>query len=149
MLVDLEAAIAENGGKVEVGPLPMVAGNATLFRQLFQNLLGNALKFQPPGQAARISIRQEAAAQASPQITILIEDNGIGIAPEHAKRIFEPFQRLHGRGEYAGTGIGLAICDRIVAKHGGTLTVDPQYTSGTRFRLTLPRQAAVIPGTAQ
>ncbi len=149
VMVDLEAAIAENGGKVEVGPLPMVAGNATLFRQLFQNLLGNALKFQPPGQAARISIRQEAAAQASPQITILIEDNGIGIAPEHAKRIFEPFQRLNGRGEYAGTGIGLAICDRIVAKHGGTLTVDPQYTSGTRFRLTLPRQAAVIPGTAQ
>lgn len=145
VMVDLEAAIAENGARVEVGPLPTVAGNSTLFRQLLQNLLGNALKFQPPGQAARISIRQEAA-PASPQVTILIDDNGIGIAPEHAKRIFEPFQRLHGRGEYAGTGIGLAICDRIVAKHGGTLTVDPEYTDGTRFRLTLPRQAVAMPG---
>lgn len=126
--------------------LPTVPGSLTQLTQLFQNLIGNALKFhgvEPP----RIHV---SAQRSEGEWLLTFQDNGIGIDPRHAERVFAIFQRLHTREEYAGTGIGLAICKRIVERHGGRIWVESQPGQGAAFRLTLPGQPdpASTPATA-
>ena len=143
---DLEARIGQTGGRVVVpGPLPTLPGDATQLRQLFQNLIGNALKFHRPGVPPEVRVLVEPAdlpsedgrpARAGFRITV--EDNGIGFDEKYLDRIFQVFQRLHGRNEYAGTGVGLAICRKIVERHGGTITAASTVGVGTAFRVVLP-----------
>jgi signal transduction histidine kinase len=102
---------------------------------LWQNLIGNAIKFAREGMPPKIAIECEASDGAW---LFTVSDNGIGIAEEFVDKVFVIFQRLHGRDVYGGTGIGLALCKKIVEYHGGTIWIDTSYTTGTRFRFTLP-----------
>ena len=134
-LANLLPAIEESRARVTSGPLPTVPGDEVQLVQLFQNLIANALKFagdQPPV----ISITAEEEAD---QWLFAVRDNGIGIAPEHQKRIFMVFQRLHHRSEYPGTGIGLAICKKIVERHGGRIRVESEPGRGATFFFTIPK----------
>jgi light-regulated signal transduction histidine kinase (bacteriophytochrome) len=133
-MADLQFAIEESGARVEVGTLPAVMGDATQLSQLFRNLISNAIKFrrdEPP--IVRISAEPAGAAWR-----FTVGDNGIGIAAEYFERIFVIFQRLHGRSQYAGTGIGLAICKKIVERHGGQIDVRSTEGEGSTFGFTLP-----------
>ena len=108
-------------------------------RQLLQNLVANALKFHRPGEAPVVTILSEVEGNGgAPQARITVADNGIGFDMKYLDRIFTPFQRLHGRSEYEGTGMGLAVCRRIVERHGGALTAESAPGQGTRFLVTLP-----------
>ena len=133
---DLAGAIEAAGAEiVTTGRLPVVSGDRTLLIGLFQNLVGNAVKFHgedPPVVTISIGHDEEG------KWLIGVADNGIGIEPRFAERIFVIFQRLHGRGVYSGTGIGLAMCRKIVEFHGGHIWLDTDYTEGTRFYFTLP-----------
>jgi two-component system, sensor histidine kinase and response regulator len=132
-LAGLARRCEETGATVEIGPLPTVEGDATQIGQLFQNLIGNALKFADAGPPrVHISADEEGAAWR-----FSVSDNGIGIDPKQAERIFEPFRRLHPREAYAGTGIGLAICKRIVQLHGGRIWVEAAPGGGSVFSFTL------------
>jgi light-regulated signal transduction histidine kinase (bacteriophytochrome) len=136
---DLAAAIEASGARVEAGPLPTVEGDATLLRLVFQNLLGNAIKFR--GEAPPL-VRVDAAREDG-RWRFSVADNGIGIDPEYAERIFVIFQRLHPRSSYEGTGIGLAMCRKIVEYHGGRMWLDTENgAAGSRFCFTLPADAA-------
>ena len=132
----LQVAIDESGAVIECGELPAVRGDATQLLQLFQNLLANAIKFHRPGVAPRVSLSAQAGAEGW---RFAVTDNGIGIAPEYFERIFALFQRLHGRTEYPGTGIGLALCKKIVERHGGHIGVESEPGRGSTFWFTLPR----------
>jgi signal transduction histidine kinase len=141
----LSAAVEETGAVVErPGPLPEVMGDPTLLGMLWQNLIGNAIKFRAPDRAPVIQVT--AAAQPDGGWQIGVADNGIGVPSEFAEKIFVIFQRLHGRDAYPGTGIGLALCKRIVEQHGGQMFLDTTYEGGTRIYFTLPAAAAA--GTA-
>ncbi len=134
VLQTLTAAIQESGATVTHGDLPAVWADRTQVAQIFQNLIGNAIKFRgtaPP----LISMQAEKADQ---RWLFRVSDNGIGIAPEYAQNIFIVFQRLHARSEYAGNGIGLAICKKIVERDGGRIWVESQSGSGSTFKFTLP-----------
>ncbi|HYY82465.1 MAG TPA: ATP-binding protein [Actinomycetes bacterium] len=134
-LLDLAPVIEEQKASVEVGPLPTVQGDPTQLGQVVQNLLGNALKFHPPGASPRIRVsgtRVEGAWRIS------VADNGIGIDPAQQERVFRMFQRLHGRGEYSGTGVGLAVCKRIVERHRGRIWFERNEGGGTVFCFTVP-----------
>ncbi|NUQ00285.1 MAG: hypothetical protein HUU35_10565 [Armatimonadetes bacterium] len=136
-LANLEVAIQEHHASVTAGELPTVPGDRTQLTQLFQNLIANAVKFrseEPP----RIEVSAE---RDESGWRFAVRDNGIGIAPEHASRVFLVFQRLHTRSEYEGTGIGLAICKKIVERHGGRIWVDSIPGKGSVFMFTLPNQA--------
>lgn len=133
----LRLAIEEAGAEIELGELPRVHGDGAQLVQLLQNLVSNALKFRGP---APPRIRVECSTDAQGWC-FSVRDNGIGIAPEHVERIFGMFQRLHARSAYPGTGIGLALCKRIVERHGGRLWVEPADGGGSVFRFTLPRIA--------
>jgi signal transduction histidine kinase len=140
----LSAAVEETGAVIErPGPLPEVMGDPTLLGMLWQNLLGNAIKFRAPDRAPVIQVT--AAGQPGGRWQIGVADNGIGVPAEFAEKIFVIFQRLHGRDAYPGTGIGLALCKRIVEQHGGQMSLDPTYQGGTRLYFTLPAPAAAIP----
>ena len=130
---NLGKAIAEKGAVVTRSALPSVVVNRTHLVQLFQNLIGNALKFCD--DTPRIHVWAERNEQGW---VMAVRDNGIGIAPEHRERVFQIFQRLHGRGKYAGTGIGLAICKKIVEQYGGRIWVESQPGKGSTFFFTLP-----------
>ena len=133
-MANVQCAIVESGAALEVGELPTVVGDAGQLIQLFQNVLANALKFRHRSRAPVILL--EAAADAG-LWHFTVQDNGIGIAPEHAERVFLLFQRLHGRADYPGTGIGLALCRRIVERHGGRIWIDSPSDQGTRVHFTL------------
>lgn len=130
----LDGPIAAARATLDVAPLPVVKGDEAQISQLFQNLLSNALKFRRPDVAP--SIRVEAA-RAGAVWHFTISDNGIGIPPEHQERVFGMFERLHGEGEYPGTGIGLALCKRIVERHGGRIWLESTPGAGSRFHFTL------------
>jgi signal transduction histidine kinase len=131
---DFDATVVEAKAEVDLGPLPTVRGEATLLTVLFRNLIGNALKFRGAAPPA-VSITAE---RDGSEWLFTCSDNGIGIDPEYADRVFVIFQRLHGRDEYAGTGIGLAMCRKIVEHHGGRIWLEPTTGPGTTFRFTLP-----------
>lgn len=104
---------------------------------LWQNLIGNAMKFHREGVPPRLLIECDREDESG-RFLFTLSDNGIGIAPEFVDKVFIIFQRLHGRDSYGGTGIGLALCKKIVEHHGGTIWIDTTYTGGTRFVFTLP-----------
>jgi signal transduction histidine kinase len=122
-----------------LGPLPDVRADAAMLRHVLDNLIGNALKYVPPGRHARIDVTAQAAAPGWTRIEIT--DRGIGIPDEDKPNIFESFHRARTAAGYAGTGLGLAICRRIVERHGGTIGVADNPGGGTRFHFTLPLAA--------
>ncbi len=134
-LFNLTKAVQESEAQVEIGDLPVVRADETQMVQLYQNLIGNALKFrgaEPP----RVQV---AARNVGGEWLFTVQDNGIGIEPEYGEKIFAIFQRLHGPDKYPGTGIGLAICKKIVERHGGKIWVGPQANRGATILFTLPR----------
>jgi len=134
-LRSLSAAVDQAGATVEVAELPWVTGDPAGLGQLLQNLMANALKFRAPDRPAHVQVE---AQRFIGGWCVAVADNGIGIDPEHADRIFKMFQRLHTRDAYEGTGIGLAVCRRIVERHGGRIWVEPTQGGGATFRFTLP-----------
>jgi PAS domain S-box-containing protein len=135
-LLNLEVTIEDAGASVTADRLPAVPGRRIRLIQLFQNLISNALKYRHPERTGQVMIYAEHDSQST--LHICVEDNGIGIAPQHHERIFGIFQRLNGE-TYSGTGIGLALCRKIVEQHGGRLWVESQLGHGAIFRFTLPR----------
>ena len=158
ILDDLETAAEDSGATITVDPLPVIQADGPQMRQLFQNLIGNAIKYRRPGVPPVVSVTTSDAAAGEPgsaavaadaQVRIVIADNGIGFEQRHAERIFGQFQRLHGRGEYEGTGMGLALCRRIVERHGGTVSAVGKPGVGSTFTIELPlRQGASSPAVA-
>ena len=143
VLADLEARLEQSGGRVEIGALPTIDAEPVQMRQLLQNLIGNALKFHRPDEppvvrvyAAILPIADGDA--AGPLCEIVVQDNGIGFDEKYVDRIFAIFQRLHQRGVYEGTGVGLAICRKITERHGGTIVAYSAVGEGARFVVTLP-----------
>ena len=134
----LEGSIYESKGVVEIEALPMVEADPIQIRQLFQNLIGNSLKYCEKGVAPVVHIFSQPA--PDDKINIFIKDNGIGFEEEYADKIFGLFRRLHGKGEYSGTGMGLAICRKIVERHGGTLRAESVLGEGSTFIVTLPKK---------
>lgn len=143
---DLEERIREAGAKIEISELPAIDADPLQMRQLFQNLMGNALKFRRKDARPVIevssqvvpSLRSSSEGEPPSSCRIFVKDNGIGFAPEHAERIFEAFKRLHSRDEYEGTGVGLAICRKIAERHGGSIEVTARPGEGATFVVTLP-----------
>jgi len=132
---DLAAAIQDSHATVIRDDLPQLRGDPTQLRQLFQNLIANGIKFHRPDDAPLVHI---SATREHGAWLFSVNDNGIGIEPQYQERIFALFQRLHNRADYPGTGIGLAICKKIVERHGGHIRVDSRPGRGTTFWFTLP-----------
>jgi signal transduction histidine kinase len=133
--IDLELVIQKAEARLDVAPLPTVNGDRHQLRQLFQNLIANAIKFRFPAVDPEVKIYSRSMDNAH---QIFIEDNGIGFAEKYMDLIFKPFQRLHGRGEYEGTGMGLAICRKIMERHGGKISVNSIPGKGSIFQVTFP-----------
>ncbi|MGA4532059.1 PAS domain S-box protein [Ectopseudomonas chengduensis] len=136
VLQDLETALEQSGAQVQREPLPPVRGDASQLRRVLQNLLSNALKFQQAGEKPLIRIYAEHPGDGS--WVLCIADNGIGFDEKYLDRIFNPFQRLHGREAYAGTGIGLAIVKKIIERHGANITASSTHGVGSTFRISFP-----------
>jgi len=134
---DLEVRVTQSDGQVEVGALPMIQADVSQIRQLFQNLISNALKFRRQGVKPIVTISGTLTGGGS-WCEIHVADNGIGFDPKHLARIFMPFQRLHTRQAYEGSGMGLAICRKIVERHSGTITATSTPEQGSTFVITLP-----------
>jgi len=159
VLSDLEVRVEKTGAKVQVGELPTIEADPMQMRQLFQNLIGNALKFHQPGSKPVVQIAGKIRPREGTETTVhrrrgvggdlaaesfcelTIQDNGIGFDEKYLGRIFAVFQRLHGRQEYEGTGIGLAVCRRILDRHGGSITANSKPGEGATFHVTLPLQS--------
>ena len=135
-LRDLGPTVAERGATVEIGELPEVEADPRQLQRVFQNLLANAIKYTAPDVAPHVVVSGQPAAGGW---ELTVTDNGIGIAPSDAERVFEMFARVGAPADYRGTGLGLAICRRIVERHGGRLAVEPNARGGSVFRLVLPR----------
>ncbi|MEY2408797.1 MAG: hypothetical protein QOF48_1467 [Verrucomicrobiota bacterium] len=148
VLSDLEVRIEQTKAALKVGVLPSIEADPLQMRQLFQNLISNALKFQPAGQQPVLEIHAEiikgqfaGTPEEDPyaeQCQITVSDNGIGFEEKYLEKIFAVFQRLHGRNEFEGTGVGLAVCRRITDRHGGVVTAKSQLGGGASFIVTLP-----------
>ncbi|MBB1094193.1 GAF domain-containing protein [Rhodopseudomonas palustris] len=147
VVTDLHQRIDEASAIVEIGDLPVARCDRNQMRQVLQNLVSNALKYRRPGRPCRIRVFAESRTEPRPRgevgdstisTRVCVSDNGIGFDPKYAEQIFEPFQRLHGPDEYEGSGIGLAICRKIVQRHGGRVGVDTIPGSGSTFWFTLP-----------
>jgi signal transduction histidine kinase len=149
VLGDLEKRLADSGGAVIVENLPTIHADALQMQQLFQNLIGNALKFARPGAVPEVRVASHRLDNQNLEITV--SDNGIGFDEKYLDKIFLPFQRLHSRDEYEGTGIGLAICRKIAIRHGGTLSARSQVGQGATFVIRLPTQPRMsdAPGGAE
>jgi light-regulated signal transduction histidine kinase (bacteriophytochrome) len=130
----LHAAIEESGAVIDVGPLPRVLADPGQLEQLLTNLVGNAVKFRG-AEPTRVLVD---AVQDGRMWRFAVRDNGIGIEPQYFERIFVIFQRLHAREAYPGTGVGLAICKKIVERHGGRIWVESSPGAGAAFFFTLP-----------
>lgn len=146
----LQPAIDESQGVIEAEPLPTIRGEPVQLFRLFQNLLSNALKYRKPNVPPRIEIGCETRPDAPDVWQFWVRDNGIGIDAKHFERIFQLFQRLHPRSRYPGTGIGLALCKKIVERHGGTIGVESQLGVGSCFRFSIacaPPQRGTEAGT--
>ena len=144
VLGDLELRIRDVDAEIEVAPLPTLEADPTQMRQLFQNLISNALKFRKEGTRPVVAVQSRLVRNPDGNdiCEIGVEDNGIGFDEKYLERVFKVFQRLHTRAEYSGTGIGLAICRRIVERHGGTITARSVPGRGSRFIVTLPLRHA-------
>ncbi len=140
VLSDLETRMRESGGRVDLGALPTIDADPFQMRQLLQNLIANALKFHKPGEPPTVTVDAVVSAnrRGVPQCEVSVRDDGIGFEEEYLDRIFEVFQRLHGRQKYEGTGVGLAICRKIAERHGGSITARSEPGSGATFVVTLP-----------
>lgn len=139
VLADLETRIRATGGRVDVDPLPVLDADRTQMRQLLQNLVGNALKFHRPGEAPRVRVTGEVRGTGDEaRVELRVADEGIGFDEKYLDRIFSPFQRLHGREAFEGTGMGLAICRRIAERHGGTIRAASAPGEGALFTVELP-----------
>ena len=149
VIYDLEATLEESGGRVEVGEMPAIDADRPQMRQLFQNLIGNAVKFRRPGEAPMVRVRarvlpeggdgaKAGGAPGGELCCITVKDNGIGFDERYLGRIFAPFERLHGRGSYEGTGMGLAICRKVLERHGGDISAKGLPGQGATFTVTLP-----------
>jgi light-regulated signal transduction histidine kinase (bacteriophytochrome) len=138
---NLQAAITERNAEVTHDPLPTIQADGIQMVQLFQNLIGNGIKFQQEGQRPHVHISAE---DKGADWLFAFRDNGIGIDPEFKERIFVIFQRLHGREKYPGTGIGLSVCKRIVERHGGTIWVESEPGKGAAFKFTIPKHREEI-----
>lgn len=148
VLSDLEVAIEQKGAQIEVGSMPVIDADPVQMRQLFQNLITNAIKFQPPGEIPEVEVESKILQATDHQMPgalpgdeicqIMVKDNGIGFDPKFAEQIFVVFQRLHARTEYEGTGIGLAVCRKITDRHGGMIVAKSSEGQGATFIVTLP-----------
>ena len=147
-VADLDWQIQETRPTIQIDPMPIVVGSAVQLRQVFQNLLSNALNFQAVGNKPMVAVRCKSAHPNSIPADlpadkaywqIDVEDNGIGFSPQYADRIFEVFQRLHGKNKYTGTGVGLAICRRVAETHGGGIAVLSELGKGSTFSFFLPK----------
>lgn len=136
VMADMEERIAESHARIEFVPAPKVMADPIQVRQLMQNLVANALKFQREGARTHVVIEGRTIDHGGCEISV--RDNGIGFEEKYLERIFRPFQRLHGRSEYEGSGMGLAICRKVVARHGGTITAHSRPGEGSTFVVTLP-----------
>jgi signal transduction histidine kinase len=143
---DLQTRLDETGGEVRHTGLPSVRMDPAQLRQLMQNLIANSLKFRREGVTPIVSI--EATPRADGRIQVVLSDNGIGFEPKYSDRIFVVFQRLHGRGEYEGSGIGLAIVRKIVERHGGDIVAEGRMGEGATFRFDLPGERTPLPSDA-
>ncbi|MCE9561806.1 MAG: PAS domain S-box protein [Planctomycetes bacterium] len=150
---DLSVRIEQTGGEVRISELPEIDADAMQMRQLFQNLIANALKFQRPDVPPIVEVQGElvtappleAGEPSIPSCRLTVKDNGIGFDTKYLDRIFQVFQRLHGREEYEGTGVGLAICRKIAERHAGTITAASQLGEGATFTVILPvRQPRLV-----
>ena len=142
-LTNLRAAIQDSGATVTQDKLPTIHCDEVQLAQLFQNLIGNALKFRKPDVAPAVHV---GAAEQGAEWEFMVRDNGIGIEPQYFERIFMVFQRLHDKGEYPGTGIGLAIVKKVVERHGGRIWVQSQPGAGTTFHFTMPKERKAANG---
>jgi signal transduction histidine kinase len=143
---DLEARVERSGGRVEVGEMLTLDADPLQMRQLLQNLIGNGLKFHKPGEPPLVKVWCERMASGgNDEVTaggdlcrLFVSDNGIGFDEKYLDRIFTVFQRLHGRHQYEGTGVGLAVVRRIAERHGGSVTATSEPGRGSTFVVTLP-----------
>ena len=142
-LTNLRAAIQGSGATLTQDKLPTIHCDEAQLAQLFQNLIGNALKFRKPDAAPAVHV---GAADRGAEWEFTVRDNGIGIEPQYFERIFMVFQRLHDKGEYPGTGIGLAIVKKVVERHGGRIWVQSQPGAGTTFHFTMPKEREAANG---
>lgn len=144
VLDNLSESINSKSALVTADPLPNIDADPTQMRQLLQNLLANALKFTAPSVQPHVHIHGETFSRSGESdseswLRLKVSDNGIGFDPRFASRVFTPFQRLHGRNEYSGSGIGLAVCRRVVERHGGTISAESRPGHGSIFTVELPR----------
>lgn len=137
VLDDLEFSIEQSQGRIDVSELPQIEADPVQMRQLMQNLFANALKFHQQGVPPVVRVSSQ---EGTKTVRIEVSDNGIGFSEKYLDRIFTIFQRLHGRMEYEGTGVGLAVCRRIVERHGGTITAKSSEGQGATFIVELPKK---------
>jgi PAS domain S-box-containing protein len=134
--------IEEIGGSVRLGNLPEVSGDSGELAQVFENLMSNAIKFRRPDELLRIEVFEDAALSTDRQSVVVFSDNGIGFEEQYAEKVFSIFERLHGRTDFPGTGIGLAICRKIIGRQGGTIHAVAKPDEGARFVISLPRSTS-------
>ncbi len=137
VIANLHATISESGAVINIEHLPRVHAEKSQLAQVFQNLIVNAIKFRKPDRQLNIDIRVQ---EKKAHFIFSVQDNGIGFESEHAHRVFDLFQRLHGRGEYEGSGIGLSVCKRIVERHGGSIFVESTPDEGSHFYFSIHRE---------
>ncbi len=134
---DLDFLIRQSGAKIKVGPLPVIHGDPSQLRQLFQNIVSNAIKFKKDNEVPKITIESRPAGGAFWEVAV--HDEGIGFDPQYSEKVFRPFERLHTREQYQGSGMGLAICQKIVSHHGGKISVETHPQEGATFSILFPK----------